>query len=341
VVAVVTWGSGIYIVQIVCRLIAVPSNFVRDGLGMHLSNGDNKEWNVFGGIDAGGTSWRCAIFSDHETCLARASFPTTTPEETLGRAVDFFNTQRASGLSIQTIGIACFGPLGVNKNRCDWGFILDTTKPFWSQTDVAGALAAGTGCVIAIETDVTAAAFAERAWGAGVGIDNVAYVTVGTGIGAGIILNGSPVSGALHPEAGHMRAPRHPDDPTFDGVCAFHGDCIEGLASAPALKARWGLDAAELADDHIAWDIEAHYLAHLAVNLVLTTAVQRVIFGGGVCARAGLVARVAQKATMLLGPYGTAAPGGAGFEVVSAGLGLDAGLLGALWLAQRQAARPN
>lgn len=332
----VTWGSGIHVVQIVCRHIIVPSNFRRDGLGVGNRKISHKECNVFGGIDAGGTSWRCAIFSDHETCLARTSFPTTTPEETLGRAIAFFNTQRAAGLPIQTIGIACFGPLGVNKNRSDWGYILDTTKPFWSQTDVAGALAAGTGCAIDIETDVTAAAFAERAWGAGVGIDNVAYVTVGTGIGAGIILNGYALSGALHPEAGHMRAPRHQGDASFNGVCAFHGDCIEGLASAPALKARWGLDAAELGDDHIAWDIEAHYLAHLAVNLVLTTAVQRVIFGGGVCARAGLVASVAQKASVLLGPYGTAAPGGAGFEVVGAGLGLDAGLLGALWLAQRQ-----
>ena len=132
-----------------------------------------------------------------------------------------------------------------------------------------------------------------------------------------------------------MRAPRHPDDLALAGVCPFHGDCIEGLASAPALFARWGMDAADVPDAHAAWEIEAHYLAHLAANLVLTTAVRRVIFGGGVMARAGLVERVAAKAKALIGPYGTAAPGEGGFEIVGAGLGLDAGILGALWLAEQ------
>jgi fructokinase len=287
-----------------------------------------------GAIDAGGTSWRCGIFTDHQTEIARTSFATTTPEETLAKAITFFTKQARSGNAIETIGVACFGPLGVNKAKTNWGHILDTTKPGWSGTDVAGQLARGTGCTIAIETDVTAAAVSERAWGAGQGLDNVAYVTVGTGIGAGIIVDGVPIRGALHPEAGHMRAPRHPSDVAFDGVCPFHGDCIEGLASAPALKARWGRDAAELGDEHPAWDIEAHYLAHLAVNLVLTCAVQRVIFGGGVCERRGLITRIGSKAKALLGPYGTAAPDGAGFEIVAAGLGLDAGILGGVWLAQ-------
>jgi fructokinase len=287
-----------------------------------------------GGIDAGGTSWRCGIYTDHQTPIARTSFATTSPTETLAKAIEFFTQQSAAGHKVDTIGVACFGPLGVNKATPHWGHILETPKAGWSNTDVAGALGRGTGCKIAIETDVTAAAFGERAWGAGQGLDNIAYVTVGTGIGAGIILDGKAIKGALHPEAGHMRPPRHPHDLTFDGVCSFHGDCIEGLASAPALKARWGLDAAELSDDHPAWDMEAYYLAHLAVNLALTTAVQRVIFGGGVCARAGLVDRIATKAKSLIGPFGTAAPTGSGFEIVRAGLGLDAGLLGAIWLAQ-------
>jgi fructokinase len=288
-----------------------------------------------GGIDAGGTSWRCAIFQGHDNLIARTSFPTTTPEETLAKAIGFFNEQAAQGHAVKTIGMACFGPLGVNKAKANWGHILATTKPGWSHTDVAGILARGTNCAIALETDVTAAAFAERAWGAGRGVDNLAYVTVGTGIGAGIIVDGRPIHGAMHPEAGHMRAPRHPDDASFMGSCPFHGDCIEGLASAPAIKERWSIDAADIPDDHPAWDIQAHYLAHLAVNLVLTTAVQRVIFGGGVCARPGLVTKVAVKAKALLGPYGTAGEGGAGFEIVPAGLGLDAGLMGAIWLASQ------
>jgi fructokinase len=289
----------------------------------------------FGGIDAGGTSWRCAVFQGHNSALSRTSFPTTKPEETLAKAIAFFKAEAAIGHDVKTIGVACFGPLGVNKAHKNWGHILATTKPGWSQTDVAGNITRGTGCAVALETDVTAAAFAERAWGAGKGLDDVAYVTVGTGIGAGIIVGGRPIWGAMHPEAGHMRVPRHPDDLDFKGVCGFHGDCIEGLASAPAIKARWGVDAADLPDNHPAWDIQAHYLAHLAVNLVLVTAVRRVIFGGGVCARPGLIALVEAKAKALIGPYGTAAPGGAGFEVVPAGLGLDAGLLGAIWLASQ------
>lgn len=289
----------------------------------------------FGGIDAGGTSWRCAIFDGKDTIVSRTAFPTTTPSETLSRAIDFFNEHKGQGLEVSRIGIACFGPLAVNPANPRWGHILATTKEHWSGTDVAGQMAAGTGCAIALETDVTAAAFAERAWGAGQGIDDLAYVTVGTGIGAGIILGGKAVWGTMHPEAGHMRVPRHPNDQEFRGVCPFHGDCIEGLASAPALLARWGMDASHLPDDHPAWDIEAHYLAHLAVNLVLTTAVKRVVFGGGVMARGGLVERVSAKATALIGPYGTAAPGEGGFDVVGAGLGLDSGLLGALWLAEQ------
>ena len=287
-----------------------------------------------GAIDAGGTSWRCAIYQNNLTLMARISFATTTSDETLGRAVEFFNSHAVQGYAVTSIGIACFGPLGVIKGQPKYGQILQTPKTGWSGVDVAGILARAVGCKIAIDTDVTAAAWGELAWGAGQGLTNIAYVTVGTGIGAGIIAEGRAIHGAMHPEAGHMRVPRHPNDLDFVGVCPFHGDCIEGLASAPALKARWGIDPAKLSDEHPAWDIQAHYLAHLAVNLVLMTAIQRVIFGGGVSARVGLVSRVADKAKGLLGHYGTAAPLGPGFEIVGAGLGLDAGLLGALVLAR-------
>jgi fructokinase len=293
---------------------------------------------VIGAIDAGGTSWRCAIFHGHENPIARIAFPTTTPEETLSRAIGFFNDQTKVGYSVTKIGVGCFGPLGVHTEASNWGHILTSPKAGWSGIDVAGALIRGTGCKVEITTDVTAAALAERAWGAGRGLNDIAYVTVGTGIGAGIIVNGRPLWGAMHPEAGHMRVPRHLHDTQFSGVCTFHGDCIEGLASAPALKARWGIDAADLGDDHPAWDIQAHYLAHLAVNLVLITAVRTVIFGGGVSARPKLISSTAAKAKILLGPYGTAAQAGAGFEVVPAGLGLDAGLLGAAWLASQESA---
>jgi fructokinase len=286
-----------------------------------------------GAIDAGGTSWRCAVVGDDRTIVARTSFPTTTPQETLARAAGFFIEQKAAGLDVSAIGVACFGPLAVNPKDPRWGHVLATTKPGWAGTDVAGALIVQTGATIELDTDVTAAALAERAWGAGQGLDDMAYVTVGTGIGAGIVVDGRPIWGSLHPEAGHMRVPRHPNDQAFGGICSFHHDCIEGLASAPAMRARWGLDASELSDDHAAWDIEAYYLGQLAVNLVLTNAVRRVIFGGGVMSRPGLVEKVAVWAAKLLGPYCVGGEGEAGFDVVGAGLGLDAGLLGGAWLA--------
>ena len=287
----------------------------------------------FGGIDAGGTSWRCAIAHDGNVIMARTHFPTTTPDETLAKAIAFFTDQAALGLKVNRIGVGCFGPIVLNPNDPKWGHILATPKPGWAYADIAGTIRRGTGCDIVLETDVTAAAFAERAWGAGQGLNHLAYVTIGTGIGAGILLDGKAIRGALHPEVGHMRVPRHPGDLDFPGVCHFHGDCVEGLASAPALKARWGVDASALPDDHVAWDIEAHYLAHLAVNIILTTSVSRIIFGGGVSVRAGLIESVASKAKALIGPYGLAGPGQAGFEVVRAGLGLDSGLLGGIWLA--------
>lgn len=286
-----------------------------------------------GGIDAGGTSWRCAIIDQDCQIIARVSFPTTSPEETLARASSFFIGQRTSGVIFDTIGVSCFGPLCIDPSSPKWGHILQTTKAGWSGADVAGTLAQATGCLVLIESDVTAAALAEKAWGAGIGVDSLAYVTVGTGIGAGVLFATTPIGGAMRPEAGHMRAPRHDDDHSFVGVCPFHGDCIEGLASGPAIMARWGVEAAQLPNDHPAWDSEVHYLAHLAANLILATAVQRVIFGGGVCQRTGLVERVAIKTKTLIGPYGTAAPGEVGFDIVSAGLGLDAGLLGGAWLA--------
>jgi fructokinase len=291
-----------------------------------------------GAIDAGGTSWRCAIIDDDRTILARTKFPTTSPQETLAQATTFFLDQLADGITFHTIGVSCFGPLCIDPASPNWGHILATTKAGWSGADVAGTLSRETGLSVRIDSDVTAAALAEKAWGAGQGAQSVAYVTVGTGIGAGIVVGDMPLWGAMRPEAGHMRVPRHPDDQAFAGVCSFHSDCIEGMASAPAILARWGIDASDLSDDHVAWDIVAHYLAHLAVNLVLTTTVEKVIFGGGVCARAGLVERIAEKAKALIGPYGNAAPGEAGFEIVSAGLGLDAGLLGGAWLAQQSGA---
>ena len=286
---------------------------------------------VLGGIDAGGTSFRCIVASGPDRILAEARFATTSPQETLTRAAAFF--AEGPGREAEAIGIACFGPVAVDPRHPRHGTILTTPKPGWSDTDVLGPIRAATGRPVGIETDVIAAALGEHRWGAGRGEDNLAYVTVGTGIGAGILTGGVPLHGALHPEAGHVHVPRHPADLDFPGVCPFHGGCVEGLASAPALRARWGVDPADLPDDHPGWDIEAHYLAHLSATLVLVAAVRRVVLGGGVSARNGLVARVANRTATLLAGY-EAAFGAAGDRlVVAPGLGLRAGALGALAVA--------
>lgn len=214
-----------------------------------------------------------------------------------------------------------------------WGHILDTPKPGWKGADVAGIIARATGKPVSFDTDVNAAARGERRWGAGQGLDDVCYVTVGTGIGAGIVTGGRPLQGVLHPEAGHIHVPRHPDDLVYRGCCPFHGDCVEGLASATALADRWQADPESLPDNHPAWAIEAHYLGHLAATLVLVTATARVILGGGVTARAGLVDAVDRKAATILAGYGASSLRPPGPLVVAPGLGLRAGVLGALALA--------
>jgi fructokinase len=293
---------------------------------------------ILGGIDAGGTSFRCLVGHGPTDILAETSFPTTTPQETLAQAIAFFRD--GPGRAATGIGIACFGPVAVDPAHPRHGHILATPKPGWADTDVVGPLAAALARPVRIETDVIAAALGEARWGAGQGEPNLAYITVGTGIGAGILAGGQPLHGALHPEAGHIRVPRHPDDLAFAGVCPFHGDCVEGLASAPALKARWGADPADLPDDHPAWEIEAHYLAHLCATLVLVGAVRRVILGGGVSARTGLVERVNARTGALLNGYAASLGVDEARLVVAPGLGLRAGVLGALAVATQAPARP-
>jgi fructokinase len=298
-----------------------------------------QDKHMWGAIDAGGTSWRCAIgHADNHgpvTFSARTQFATTLPEETIKTAAAFFQEHH-----VNTIGMACFGPLAVDEGHQNFGHILTTSKPFWSNFNVVGRLAELTGASIAFDTDVNAAALAEQKWGAGRGLNDLAYVTVGTGIGAGILSNGRSIRGALHPEIGHILPPRHQDDLNFEGVCRFHGGCYEGLASAPALKVRWGASPETLDDDHPAWNIEAFYLAHLCSTLLLSVAPLRIILGGGVMARKSLLGRVHDHLERLLCGYTSSCPQGVEELVVLPDLGLDAGLLGGLALAMdAQAAR--
>jgi fructokinase len=214
---------------------------------------------IFGGIEAGGTKFVCAVGTGPDNLSAESRFPTTTPEETIGQAITFFEAQ-AEGESLVAIGIASFGPVDPNPASSTFGYITTTPKPGWAQTDFAGTVRRALGVPVGFDTDVNVAALGEYRWGAGQGLDTFIYLTIGTGLGGGGLVNGQFMHGLIHPEMGHIRLPRHPDD-DYPGACPFHGDCFEGMAAGPALEGRWGQRGETLPTDHPAWEIEAHYLA--------------------------------------------------------------------------------
>lgn len=288
---------------------------------------------LVGGLEAGGTKFVCAVGTGPDDIRAEARFATTTPEQTIRRAVEFF-TEVAARTPLAAIGIASFGPLDLDRRSATFGFITTTPKAGWQDVDLVSPLAA-LGAVVAIDTDVNAAALAEHRWGAARGAGSAVYVTVGSGIGGGAVIDGRPVHGLVHPEMGHLRLPHDRARDPFPGTCPHHGDCWEGLASGPALAARWGQPAETLPDDHPAWDLEAHYLALGLANVILTLSPERVVLGGGVMARPGLAALVRQKLGDLVGGYLRTPMLAARIDdyVVPPALGDRAGVLGALALA--------
>jgi fructokinase len=289
---------------------------------------------LYGCIEAGGTKFVLGLASGPEQIVAETKIPTTTPDETLSHALKWMKLASAEHGVLSGIGIATFGPAELDRAHPHWGFITGTPKPHWSNTRFAGVFADAFGVPVGFETDVNGAVLGEARWGAGQdhgqGHRLVVYVTIGTGIGGGIAINGTTVHGLSHPEMGHMRMKRHPDDLGFAGVCPFHGDCFEGLASGPAIKARWGASLSELPSDHLAHEIIAFYIGQLVNNLQATLEPNRIILGGGVMGTAGLLERVHDCATDLGAGYFKGKPKDI---VVLPGLGERSGLLGALSLA--------
>ena len=233
--------------------------------------------NLFGAVEAGGTKFVLAIGSGHDDIVAQTQIPTTTPDETLQRAIEWFQGQGG----IAALGIASFGPANLDPASPKWGYIADTPKPGWSQTNVAACLGDALNCPVGFDTDVNGAAIGELLHGAAEGCDVAIYVTVGTGIGGGAVVGGQTIKGMRHPEMGHVMLRRHPEDQKFDGACPIYGDCLEGLASGLAIKARWGSSLSELALDHIAHEIIADYLAQFCQILIALYSPQRIILGGG------------------------------------------------------------
>ena len=282
---------------------------------------------ILAGIELGGTR-TVAVLGRGAEIFERVKYPTTSPKETLHLLGE--RLARWDGIyPIAALGVAGFGPIVIDPAHPRFGHLLDTPKKGWSGADLLGPLGAILDCPSAIHTDVTAAALAEGQFGAARGCSDHVYITVGTGIGMGIVVAGQPVRGRLHPEAGHMRVARAFDD-DFPGSCPFHGDCLEGIASGVAIAQRAGKPGAKVADDDPLWDTVADALAQACANLRLTLACERIVLGGGVIrGRPVLVERIAERTSALIGGY---LPDVAGM-VVAAELGEDAGSKGALLLA--------
>lgn len=282
------------------------------------------------GVELGGTKCICTLGFGPGGILDQQTIDTTTPERTLPslRAIlsGWWEDQ-----GFRALGVASFGPIGLHRHAPDFGHILATTKPGWAGCDVLGSLSRAFPVPVGFDTDVNAAALAEIAWGSGQGLRDFAYITVGTGIGVGLIVNGAPTRGLLHGELGHMRLPRRSDD-AFPGICAFHGDCAEGLASGSAIKARLGAEhVGNIAADHPVWEAVVEPLAHLCHNMVCAAGPWRIALGGGVIHRQPhLIARIEARLKQSLAGYMTL-PAEQEY-VVAPALGDQAGPLGSMIL---------
>jgi len=289
---------------------------------------------VFGGVEGGGTKFVLLIGTGPDDIVDEAQFPTTTPVETLGRVVEFFARPR-EGVRLAAIGVSSFGPIDPDPLSPTYGYITTTPKPGWAHTDVVGLLGETLGVPVGWDTDTNGAALGEHRWGAGRDADPLYYITVGTGIGGGGLVNGRLLHGLMHPEMGHLLLPAFDGD-TFAGVCPYHGRCLEGIASGPALRARLGRPAQEVGPDDPVWELEAQYLAAGLLSIVETLSPQRIIVGGGVASAPGLLDRVRRQLVRLNNGY-IARPelmDGMADYIVPPGLGGRSGVMGALELAR-------
>jgi fructokinase len=279
---------------------------------------------LLGAIEAGGTKFICAVGTGVGEIFVEIRIDTGAPEETMALAAEFL---RRHGEALSAIGIASFGPVQLNRTAANYGFITSTPKRAWRDFNIVGTLQRQFDVPIGFDTDVNAAALAEHRWGAAQELQTFLYVTVGTGIGGGAMVEGALLHGRSHPEMGHILIPHDLAADPFPGICPYHGDCLEGLASGVAIEKRWGIAAPLIADDHPAWDLEVGYLAMGCANWIATLSPQRIILGGGVM-RPHLFPMLRDRVTRLLGDY-VKAP-----DLVPSPLHDRAGVLGALALAQ-------
>lgn len=290
---------------------------------------------LLGGIEAGGTKFVCAVGTSQGHLLQETTFPTTHPHETLAQVVAFFTRQAQLLGPLAGLGIASFGPLDPAPGSPTYGYITTTPKPGWANFDFLGTLRKSLPVPMIFDTDVNGAAYGELRWGAGQDFDTFIYITIGTGIGAGAIINRSLLHGLLHPDMGHIRIPHDWESDPFPGTCPYHGDCLEGLAAGPALEQRWGVRAENLPDDHPAWELEGRYLALALANFICTLSPQRIILGGGVMHTARLFPIIRHQVQDLLNGYvnSPAILQEIDRYIVAPALGSHSGVLGAIALA--------
>jgi fructokinase len=286
---------------------------------------------LIGAIEAGGTKFVCGIGNEEGVITQQISIATTTPDKTLEEVVSFFKDK-----GIEALGVGSFGPIDLDETSPSYGYITSTPKQYWVNFDLMGELKKHFDVPIGFDTDVNAAALGESLWGAAKGLDSCLYMTVGTGIGVGALVEGKLVHGLTHPEMGHIMVRRHEDD-TFPGRCPFHGDCLEGLAAGLAIEDRWGKKGHELEDSPEVWEMEAHYLAQAIANYILILSPKKVIVGGGVMKQTQLYPLVRKKVKEILGGYVQSEQILERMDeyIVPPGLGDNAGLAGAMGLVMR------
>lgn len=296
---------------------------------------------LFGGIEAGGTKFVCAVGTGPDDLRAEVRIPTTTPEETIPKVIDFFAQHKAPAGNLEAIGIGAFGPVDVRLKSSTFGWFLDTPKPGWQQIDFAGVVERELNVPVGFDTDVNAAALGEYKWGNAQGLETFIYLTIGTGIGGGGMVNGQPIHGLLHPEMGHILIPRDRAADPFPGACPFHQDCLEGLASGFAIEKRWGQKAVGLRANHPAWALEADYLSTGLVNFILMLSPERIILGGGVMEQKQLFELVRAQVQSKLNAYLAVPEITNEIEdyILPPGLGNRSGIMGAFALAQQAAKR--
>ncbi len=281
-----------------------------------------------GGIEAGGTKMVCAVGDEKGELFERVTIPTRQPEETFEEMIRYFSDKQ-----IEALGIGCFGPVDLNRSSATYGFITSTPKPGWKNTDVVGRFQKALSVPVGFDTDVNGAILGEVMLGAAKGCENAIYITVGTGIGVGVYVNGGLLHGLVHPEGGHILLAKHPKD-TYSGKCPYHGCCFEGLASGTAIEERWGKKAELLADEMNVWELESYYIAQAITNYILTYSPQKIILWGGVMHQNQLFEQIRAKVPELLSGYiqHPAVTEKIADYIVPPALGDNPGILGAIQL---------